>query len=466
MKECNCNCPSLSYNVCPNSSCPENLCEMDCIIAKLKNELFEKMQNAKDYCSLEAKVIQLQNQINALNEEKRALECRIFQSGEEGDKMICELRNKNENLKNELNEKSIMNKKLYGENNKLFQNLEGKTCDNQNLEDQMCHQENIISRLNLDKINLQNTINNLNQVRDKHIKDIQNLSTEINILNKSSNELDSTLRNKHCQNLQIINEFNSMKCVNTKLFNDLKEKECCLAKKEEDLCVLNNNISRLQKELDNLNCLNQKTKDDIACTNNSLLKEISLKNNLENENSKLNCLITDRNAKIQQVTSDNDILKCANTGNNTDNIFLNKKVEAYKKHILILTSQNEKLSAELESIICRDSQLLDTLGRDNYLRAVQCENKNVINSSLDCLQAFSQNKTTNINIENSKRFDNIKQYKEYKEYKENNNYEINLNEIENKSISTATNPLKNKTGLKLNMQYSSSFEEDLGQKNK
>ena len=59
----------------------------------------------------------------------------------------------------------------------------------------MCHQENIISRLNVDKINLQNTINNLNQVRDKHIKDIQNLSTEINMLNKSSTELDSTLRN-------------------------------------------------------------------------------------------------------------------------------------------------------------------------------------------------------------------------------------------------------------------------------
>ena len=90
----------------------------------------------------------------------------------------------------------------------------------------------------------------------------------------------------------------------------------------------------------------------------------------------------------------------------------------------------------------------------------------MINSSLDCLQAFSQNKTTNINIENSKRFDDVKQYKEYKEYKENNNYGINFNEIGNKSISTATNPLKNKTGLKLNMQYSSSFEEDLGQKNK
>ena len=451
MKECNCNCPSVSY-VCPNLCCHESLCEMDCIISNLKSELFEKRQNAKDFCALEAKVLQLQKDIDILNDQKKILECQIFQAGKEGDQMICELKNKNENLKNELNEKNIKNKKLYGENNNLFQALEGKTNDNQNLQDQMCHQETIISRLNVDKINLQNTINNLNQVRDKHLKDIQDLSTEINILNKSSSDKDFSLRNKQSENLQILNEFNSMKCVNTKLFNELKEKECCLNKKQEELCILNDNISRLQKELDNLNCLNQRTKDDITCTNSTLLKEISLKNNLDNENAKLNCLISDRSAKIQKVSNDNDILKCANTGNNNDNIFLNKKVEAYKKHILILTSQNENLSNELENIINRDCQLLNTLGRDTYLRAVQYENKNVINSSLDCLQAFSQNK--NKCCECNKEISDIK----FKEF----NQGINFNDIGNKSI--PINPVKNKTGLKLNMQYSSSFEDDLGQK--
>jgi hypothetical protein len=242
--------------------------------------------------------------------------------------------------------------------------------------------------------------------------------------------------------------------VNTKLFNELKEKECCLAKKQDELCILNGNIARLQKDLDNLNCLNQRTKDDITCTNNSLLKEITLLKNLDNENSKLNCLIADRNVKIQKVTNDNDILRCANTGNNSDNIFLNKKVEAYKKHILILTSQNENLSCELENIINRDSQLLNTLGRDTYLRAVQYENKNVINSSLDCLQAFSRNPNKNIELDKNVNVNDNK-------YKD-NNYGINFNEIGNKSMSMS--PMKNKSGLKLNLQYSSSFEEDLGQR--
>ena len=190
MKDCNCNCSPLSFKVCPNICCHENLCEMDCLIANLKSELFEKMQNAKDYCSLEAKVLNLQKDINALNEEKRILECKIIQSGKEGDQMICDLKNKNEDLKNALNEKNVANKKLYGENNNLFQSLEAKTCDNQNLQDQMCHQENILSKLNSDKLNLQSTINSLSLVRDKQLKDIHNLSAEINILNKSSVDND------------------------------------------------------------------------------------------------------------------------------------------------------------------------------------------------------------------------------------------------------------------------------------
>ena len=291
MKECNCNCPSLSYSVCPNACCHENLCEMDCLIDNLKSELFEKMQKAKDYCLLESKVLKLQKDIDLLNEEKRLLECKIIQSEKEGNQMICDLKNKNDILKNSLDDKSVMNKKLYGENNNLFQALEGKTCNNQNLKDQICHQEEIISRLNADKINLQATITSLSQIREKNLKDIQNLNTEISILNKNSSEKDCSLRLKHSQNVQIVNEFNSIKCLNTKLFNELKDKECCLMKKQEELCLSNDNIARLQKELDNLNCLNQRTKEDISCTNNALLSEISVRNNLDNENSKLNCLI-------------------------------------------------------------------------------------------------------------------------------------------------------------------------------
>ena len=398
MSDCNCSCTPVSYEVCHNGCCCENICELDCVLSNLKSELFEKQQNVKDYCALEAKFIQLQNDLKMLSDEKNCLECELCRVGDEGNKLICNLKVENENLKNELNEKNSMNKKLYGDNNNLFQVLEGKTNDNQNLQDQMCHQENILQRLNNDKINLEGTILNLSQLRDQHMKDIQNLNIQINLLNKNSNELDNTLRNKNCENIQIINEFNNAKNINNDLCNVLKTKECALMQIQQELCMANETLSRLEKDLSCLNFSNNKNNEEIVCVNNNLVKEASYKNELENDNSKLNCLINDRNALIQKITNENNILKCSNTNINSDNNCLNSKIEAYKKHILILTDQNEKLSCELEAILSRDSHLLCTLGRDNHLRAIQQENKNNINSSLDFLKACSQcNGSVNIN---------------------------------------------------------------------
>ena len=444
MTDCNCSCNSISYEVCHNGCCQENLCELDCIIANLKSELFAKQQNAKDYCSLEAKYLQLQNDLKLLAEQKNCLECELCQANDEGNKLICNLRAENCNLKNELNEKNCMNKKLYGDNNNLFQVLEGKTNDNQNLQDQMCHQENILQRLNQDKISLQNTVQCLNQLRDKHMKDIQDLNVQISLLSKNSNDLDNTLRSKNCQNLQILGEFNNEKNINNCLVNELKNKECALMQIQQKLCLANETLSRLEKDLNNLNYLNNRNNDEISCMNNNLIKERSLNNSIENDNAKLNCAINDRNVIIQKLTTENNAIKCFNTNVNSDNNCLNSKVEAYKKHILILTDQNEKLSAELEAIISRDSQLLYTLGRDSHLRVIQNENKNVINSSLDCLKCCSPN---NENINRSNLINN-------------NNGKFGMNLGGSKNSSFYRNEMKNDIRNSRDVQQYSGGEEE------
>ena len=89
MSECNCSCTSVAFEVCHNSS------ELDCIIANPKSELFEKQQNIKDYFSLVSKVIQIQNDIKLLCEQKKSLECELCRTGEEGDQLINNLRVQN-----------------------------------------------------------------------------------------------------------------------------------------------------------------------------------------------------------------------------------------------------------------------------------------------------------------------------------------------------------------------------------
>ena len=461
---CNCNCTHISYDICHNGCCCDNSCELDCIITNLKSELFEKQQNIKDYCSLQSKFIQLQNDIKALSDQKKSLEGELCRAGEEGNKLICGLKLENINLKNELNDKNCLNKKLYGDNNNLFQVLEGKTSDNENLHEQLCHQENILQRLNQDKISLQNTVQNLNQLREKHMKEIQDLNIQINLLNKDSDALDNTLRDKNCQNLQIINQFNNEKNINTDLVNILNSKECALAQIQKELCMANDTLARLENDINILNISNNKNCDEITCTNNNLIKETSLKNGLENNNTKLNCVINDRNEIIQKLSTDNDILKCNNTNINSDNNFLNSKIEAYKKHILILTDQNEKLSAELEAIISRDSSLLHTLGRDSHLRVVQNENNNAINSSLDYLKACSSNGTLNIHKSYNipSKINNINESDKFGGYGINGSQNKSLYNSGSYSMKGMRNGVNNYYRGEEEKQYSSG-EEDLGQ---
>ena len=92
----------------------------------------------------------------------------------------------------------------------------------------MCHQENILQRLNIDKTNLEYNIHSLSHLKDKHMKDIKDLNMQINLLNKNTNDLDNILRNKNYQNMQIMGEFNNEKNINTDLVNLLKNKECTL----------------------------------------------------------------------------------------------------------------------------------------------------------------------------------------------------------------------------------------------
>ena len=162
MNDLNCSQHSVTYQI-SNPNCRYEIQdELDSMITNLKAEIFEKQQNAKDYCALEAKFHQLKNDIQLLSDQKICLEQEISKSNNNGNALISNLRAENENLMSELNEKNSLNKKLYADNNNLYQALEGKTCENQKLEDKICQQEELLEKLNQEKCNLENTIFTLN----------------------------------------------------------------------------------------------------------------------------------------------------------------------------------------------------------------------------------------------------------------------------------------------------------------
>lgn len=397
MNICDCSCHIVPYEVCvtdENDCCCQDTCEninMDDEIAKLKSDLFERQQNERDYCALESKFRQLQNDLQLLSEEKLRLEYELRKTENETNKSIPNFQCENLNLKKEIEEKNVLNKKLYNDNNNLFHALEGKTCDNQCLKSQICQQEETLKKLNLDKCNLQNAISNLNQLKDKHISDIQNLNNQINMFNKQNNDLDNNISNKTSINMQIVSEINNEKNINSNLANELRNKENALNQITQELFLANETLKRLDNDVNSLNLMNNKNKEEIACFNNNLLKETACKNQVLNDNQKLEDIIHQREIQIQNITDDNNMNKVNNNNLNGDINLLNNQIEAYKKHILVLTDSNEQLSIELEAILGRDSQLMYALDRVGHLRDVERENENVINASLDHIKMHMRN---------------------------------------------------------------------------
>ena len=126
-----------------------------------------------------------------------------------------------------------------------------------------------------------------------------------------------------------------------------------------------------------------KNKNDISVADNNLTKESSDLNILLSNNTHINSLIEDKNNQIESLNNDNDIMKKKNTEINCDNQKYKNLIELYKKHLILLVSQNKKLAGEIRNLLTRDTELKDILERDKHLQYIRNENKNYFNTSED-----------------------------------------------------------------------------------
>ena len=362
--------------------------DQDRLISQLKAEIFEKEQNQKDFCQLQSKYRNLQNELQLLSEAKLHLEYELRSKTDSGNKSISDLKNQNENLLNDLNEKIAMNKKLYNDNNNLYRNLESKTAENQGLKDQVCEQENILSKLNEDKSNIERQIMQLNQTRQMHNNNIQNLNDQIENLSQQVNDQNKLLNEKNLQNQEILKNLEAQRFDNNNLLGKLKSREDALYKAQEQLELANRQLDKLECDYNILNDEYNKNKSDTVNLNNALAKENSIRTQVEENNQKLEQMINERNEDIKKLQNENDSIQMTLEKLNNDKIKLGNELEGYKRHILVLTEQNEKLAKELECVLDRDMRLLQNLRRNEKLRCVVEQNAQIIENSLNNLKAF------------------------------------------------------------------------------
>ena len=365
--------------------------KLDLEINKLLCQLEEKMENIKDFSELESKLTQLENDIQSLSEEKLKIEYELRQADKGTDHLISDLQIENENISEQIKEKNIEIEELYLKNNNLYSTLDLQIKENQGVGEKLIAQNEVLKEINNDRKNLENSLSNLNVLKNQDYSDIQNLEAQINYLT-----------NENCNNE---NELNKLDEMNNKYLKEIKDEEIVkdelelliekndfeIKEKTQELELAKETLNRLGNNLNNLNLENNQKDENINKYDEDLINESKLTKEILNKNQQLSDLINEKDKEIDCLNGENITQKDELNIINNDIILLDNKIEGYKKHILNLTDINDILSNEIEGIIHIDEQMRNNaINRANYLKRIKEENKNIINQSLYDITTFMQ----------------------------------------------------------------------------
>ena len=188
------------------------------MLSQLKGEVFGKGQKRLNYDNLLAKYHKLQEDLEKLIQIKNQHLVSLNQlESDEKNLLINELKNKNDNLLIQLNDRIAINNKLYNENIALFKEMESKKKENQDLKNEILRQEDLLRRLSFEKDEIEKKIFNLNQIREKQEMDIFNFNEEKFNINNQNAEKGNLILSRSGENADIYNEINDEKIINKNL---------------------------------------------------------------------------------------------------------------------------------------------------------------------------------------------------------------------------------------------------------
>ena len=421
LSSCNCQChendPPSPRN---ERACSNIQSQLDLEILELQNAIEEKEQNTPDFSELEKKLIQLENDVQSLSEEKLQIEYQLRQIDKGNGKLISDLEIENDNLDKEIKERNLMIEKLYFQNNNLYSILDNQTKDNMKIREKLITQNEVLKRINNDRKNLENDLNNLNELKNQDFSDIQNLEAQIDFLAKENIDNDNELNKLDDLNDKCINSINDEDCMRDKLLQIIKDKDNEIEENARELDLANQTLKRLGNDLNNLNMANNENDQNINLCDEDLIKESKTKEEIINKNRQLSNLINSKDEEINNFSNANDNQKNDLNNLNQEISSLANKIDEYKQHIIKITDMNELLSKELEGIIFIDEQMRNNyINRAKYLKGIKEDNKIIINNSLKNLTTYMQN--------NGNKGCYIKAEKIDEDKNKNNNKEINRN---------------------------------------
>ena len=332
---------NASFNQMMNNS-DFDMSDKDNIINKLKTQIFDLEQNAKDYSVLQTKCKKLANE-TSLNEEKMRLEYELKQKTESSDKIIIELQSEKENLQNALNEKLITNKTLFNDNNNLFSSLEAKNQEVEDLKEALAERDEIILQLQEEKHNFELIINELEENKKTNEINLQKMNNDLDNYNRTCIEQENEIKEFTNEKKSIIDKLNSMNFDNKNLTQKLKSTVENLNSTVVQLNEANKTILRLDDDLNQTEKELTRIKNDLNSTNSALDNEKRLREEYQDKANRLELTLKGKMNDIKNMNNEIINLNTTIDSYNKDKLKTNNDINKYKEHIMFLTETNQNI---------------------------------------------------------------------------------------------------------------------------
>ena len=262
-----------------------------------------------------------------------------------------------------------------------------------------------------------------------------------NIINQS--KLSSgAINNELLKNIEILEEENSqLKCALSELQEDLKEKENSIEESQKIITKLNDEYSKIIKELQNLEQIN----NDLTNENELNRKEIENAKKSNNLFSKLQVKYNELNNEINALKKENNSLKSKITNNNTTT---NKKEKDLKNKDVIINNLKQKSDNWMLMIKERENLINDQSNKIKELKEVISRQEEELKLMMDFSKNINKENKTNVSeitkqaVKTIKLFYNSLNTSEKNSFYD-NGYRIEFKNSNNNFVSYFENILKN-----------------------
>lgn len=303
---------------------------------------------------------------------------------------ITELRNENNHLKEELGEKSSMNKKLMNDNSQLYKSIEQRNLELVQLKAQVDGMNNSLDNTKGEKENLNSKnshlIECLNSLRSEYDQIIQ----ENQELNRAVAERDSKIRLFETERIKLMNKIEEASFEKQNLYGKIRvSEESIISIQKHNQEIMKENISH-QGKITELEIALEKHKSEINQINQSLISERNLKSQNESTLDSLDKMIAEKNKEISNLKSEIDNMNSMLEKTTKSLNQFQAESERLKSHIIVITEQNQDLFNQIKDINSHDSVIMNFLNRKERLFNLLDNSKAQIDLSLTNLENYSK----------------------------------------------------------------------------